>query len=374
MRIGYEGKKAAINLTGIGNYSRRCVNSMVACGHQVMLFVPSRRRKEAISQINSGVELIEPPRYLRHGLLYELWRIWLSCSDIQHRNAEIFHGLSNELPFGISRCKKCRKVVTIHDLIFLTHPETYKRSARIILKKKTRYACRVADKVVTISQRTKEDLISYYGIEAEKITVIYQSISPVYFQPVLPAQIASVREKHQLPEKYVLCVATLERRKNQECLVRAMRHLDTTIHLVLAGKPTPYQDYLVQLAKEQQVDHRVHILNHIPAEDLPAIYHGAHLFAYMSLYEGFGLPVAEALACGIPVVAATGSCLEEAGGPHSIYIGPNDHESLAKELTRISQDPSLYSQMSINGKAYAQQFNDESMGASLLALYQKLLS
>lgn len=374
MTLGFDGKKAVLNLTGIGNYSRRCINSLAGLrpADELLLFVPDRRNEAALSALTPRVRLVSSPLPLKKGLFYELWRNFLQWKTIRQHGVDLFHGLSNELPFFITR-SGCKTVVTIHDLIFLHHPELYSAIQRRILLWKTRYACRVADRIVAVSDMTKRDLVAYYGCHPDQIDVVYQSYDAAFNAPCTAEQLQQVRQRYQLPERYLLCVGTIERRKNQEVLVRALSSL-TDMHVVLVGRRTPYQDKLATLAAQLGVSSRVHILNKVSNADLPAIYQSAFLLGYMSLFEGFGIPIVEALASGVPVVAATGSCLEEAGGPDAVYLAPDDEAGFVSTVSQLLADEPRRQQMIAAGRAYVERFSDEALGRNLLHVYQKLMA
>lgn len=374
MRIGFDAKKAVTNFTGIGNYSRRCLSAL-AEGYpeeQLLLFEP-RHRNDAYIPDKGNAIAVMPPRGLGHGLFYEFWRCRLVCAELRRRQVDVFHGLSNELPLGIHR-SGVRSVVTIHDLIFLRHPETYGWLARHILTFKTRYACKHADCILAISEATKRDIVELYGVPESRIRVVYQSIDSIYWQPVDEDLKAEMRQTYALPGRFVLCVGTVEQRKNQLLVVRALPSLPRDVHFVIVGRATPYQDELLREAESLGVAARLHIYNNVPTHHLPAFYQLAAVLCFMSVYEGFGLPVAEALASGTPVVAATGSCLEEAGGPYSLYVAPDDADGLQRAVSRILDDDRLAADMRDKGRQYAVRFSDVYHGQALMRIYQSLMN
>ena len=178
---------------------------------------------------------------------------------------------------------------------------------------------------------------------------------------------------YRIPTRYILCVGTIEPRKNQLALVRVLPMLCEKIHLVLISKPTPYQHIIEEEAHQLGVQEQVHILNQVPNRDLPAIYQGSTLFAYLSFFEGFGIPVLEAVTSGVPVVAATGSCLEEAGGPDSIYCNPSDLTQIADMLNELLTHPAHTARMIQTGLKYAGAFTESLVTRQLLSVYNQLL-
>lgn len=374
MGIGFDAKKAVKNLTGIGNYSRRCINavSRLQPDTELLLFAPAKHNAKAVEQIVAPHIMVEPSGPMRRSsIIYELWRNFTQWREVRRRHVDVFHGLSNELPFFIGHAG-CRTVVTIHDLIFLRYPHIYSWLGRQILHVKTRYACHHADRIIAISECTKNDIMRFYGIPENRIEVIYQSIAPQFFEPVDDADVDTVLKHYGLKRGYVLSVGTMERRKNQQQLIRAAKALPDGVQVVILGKSTPYQRELERLVAELHVEDRVCLLNGVSNDHLRIFYHGASVAVYTSLFEGFGLPVVEALASGCPVVAATGSCLEEAGGWSSVYVSPDDPQQLAQALTSLLADPDRRAKMSADGLKYARQFRDDAMAECLLRLYSKL--
>lgn len=356
MNLGFDAKKALRNFTGIGNYSRRVIRALSKHSqHDLTLYGPKKHCPEALAQLPT-LKIISP----HWG--YELWRTMVLPKVLRQNQTDLFHGLSNELPFGIDH-QKTTSVVTLHDLIFRLYPETYSWSQRLILNIKTRYACQKADKIVAVSECTKRDLMRLYHVPKEKIEVVYQSIDPSYHQPL--------NEPRPVPYRYVLCVGTIEKRKNQLVLVKALAEMEPDLHLVLIGKATPYQKALVEEASLLGVTNRLHIENHVDDTLLRQYYAHAIAFLYMSRYEGFGIPVAEALAMGIPVIAANSSCLQEAGGPDSIYLDPEDHYGVAQAIMSLTNDPSLRQTIIEQGRTYVKRFNDATLADDLCQVYEE---
>jgi glycosyltransferase involved in cell wall biosynthesis len=283
---------------------------------------------------------------------------------------DIFHGLSGELPVGISKTG-VKSVVTIHDLIFLRYPEYYKSVDRVIYTRKFRYACENADKIIAISECTKRDIISFFNVPEEKIAVVYQGCHPDFGKKVTEEKKQEVIEKYKLPSSYVLYVGSIESRKNLLVAVKALHGVDPEVHLVAIGKQTPYQDEVERYVMQANLSERVHILNRIPFADLPACYQLASVFVFPSFFEGFGIPILEALNSEIPVIAATGSCLEEAGGPGSVYVDPVDEQKLAGQINRILSDNAVSHEMIEEGRKYAQRFNDEVLASDTMKIYER---
>lgn len=371
MNIGFDGKRAANNFTGLGNYSRSLIGHLAARFPQHHYFVYSPRLKDA-PQISSffqraGIFLKLPQQ---SGISF-LWRSYGVVKQLLADQVTIYHGLSHELPFGLQRTP-IRSVVTIHDLIYLRIPGDYKLMDRLIYDLKGKYACRHADRVIAISARTKQDLVELYGLNPDKIEVIYQSCDDA-FKQAAPADLkAEVQSKYQLPEQFMLNVGTIEPRKNLLLAVQAMVSIPEKVKLVVVGKRKAYARLVDQEIARLGLEGRVIFLKDVPFSDLPVIYQLASVFVYPSCYEGFGIPVIEALFSNTPVVAATGSCLEEAGGPDSLYVHPEDAPALASAVNSVLERPELAAQMRRKGLMYVQKFDAGVLAAQLMECYRNL--
>lgn len=374
MRIGFDAKKIVTNLTGIGNYSRGIIHALAEHypDNQYILFAPNKWNERCISRLQPHASITFAYPRCTWSLAQEWWRCHGITKDIVRNRTDIFHGLSNELPSGIRRTG-CKSVVTIHDLIFLRYPHTYDPIARQILKAKTLYACRKADKIVAISQCTKQDIIKFYNIPKEKIKVVYQGCDPIFYRTTSIDEIQAIQKRYGLPSNYLLCVGSLEQRKNQLSILQSLALANNDIHLVLTGKPTKYQTVIEERIKSLGLQQRVHILNNVLNPDLPAIYQGATAFIYLSWFEGFGIPVLEALVSGVPVIAATGSCLEEAGGPTSLYCNPFDYQQIAAYINELTRDRKKREDMAVSGKEYAKRFSNQLIAQQLHSIYQQLM-
>lgn len=336
MKIGFDGKRAVQNHTGLGNYSRYVIEALQEYypENKYLLYAPKRKDNPRLRIIleNSNIEMRLPvSHWWKH--LPSLWRILGITDDLIADDIAIFHGLSNELPLNICKQHKVKTIVTVHDLIFRRLPECYPAIDRWIYDYKFRKACRNADLIIAVSECTKRDIISDYGISPDKIKVIYQGCDPSFAMQVSEKDKNEIRKRYSLPMKYILSVGTIEERKNALLAVKALRGLPEDCHLVLVGRETSYVTKIKAYVKEYDLGSRVHLLQGVPFSDLPAIYQCAEVFVYPSRYEGFGIPILEALNSRIPVVAAVGSCLEEAGGPHSLYVKPDDTEGLIHAIS-----------------------------------------
>lgn len=371
MRIGFDAKRAFNNRRGLGNYSRETLRILttLAPEHQYYLFTP--RIDPGIGfECPDGARLVTTQA--RGTWPQSLWRTFGIAKEAKRLELEVYHGLSHELPFGIEKTG-IRTVLTMHDLMFLSHPGFFSHFDRTMYRKKYLHSCRVADRIVAISEQTRRDLLEWTDTPNEKIEVVYQGCHPRFRQPITEEAKQQFREHHHLPEAYLLNVAAFEPRKNQLILLKALETRRFDIPLVIAGQKTPYLETLRQYAREHGLEHRICWLPNLPGEALPALYQSATAFAFPSLYEGFGIPVVEALASGLPVIAATGSCLEESGGPDSLYCSPTDETEWAERIAEVVENEAKRNTMIQQGLAYSERFSDQAIHRKLIQIYQNLI-
>ena len=371
--IAFDGKRAVLNYTGIGNYSRLAIESLLPLlptDTHLDLYTPRIKENPRLAPLlaNQRVSL-RTPDTLAGRLLPQLWRSNGLTAQLRRDRPALYHGLSNELPLGIER-SGIPSVVTIHDLIFERHPEFYHAPDVAICRKKFRYAAEAADRVIAISRRTADDLQELYGIPGDKIRIVYQGCSPLFFRTPSPEAVA----KHQRRfGTYIIGVGTIESRKNQLLTLHALAQLPSDVNLVLVGRQTAYAKRIAAEARKLGLSNRLTMLSGVTMAQIPALYAGATIAAYPSFYEGFGIPMLEALACGTPLVAATGSCLEEAGGPGALYVDPTDVDAFAAAARRLLDSSSLRQEMVHRGQQYITRFAPEKFGQGLVNVYNELL-
>ena len=304
--------------------------------------------------------------------MHSLWRTFGITKEAGKRHLDLYHGLSHELPVGIEKAH-IPTVVTMHDLIFIRHPELYSFFDRKSYKTKYLRSCRVADHIIAVSQQTKNDLMELWQIEEDKISVVYQGCHPHFCKQVTEEQKETTKKKYKLPEFYLLNVGAIEPRKNQMLILKALKAGAIDMPLVIAGRKTEYIAELKQFITQQQLENRVILLPNIDFNDLPALYQNAFLFIYPSQYEGFGIPIVEALQSGLPVIATKGSCLEESGGPDSRYVSPNDATELAEQIMIVANNNELRNSMIERGKNYAMRFSDHAIANNMMQIYKNLI-
>ncbi|WP_195374805.1 MULTISPECIES: glycosyltransferase family 1 protein [Parabacteroides] len=376
MKIGFDAKRILYNKTGLGNYSRFVVNSLSTHfpNDEYKLYSPGKGVESLHNQINPVPSVsFRYPNKFTSKLFPSLWRSNAIVHDLKEDQIDLFHGLSNELPLSISNTD-IPSVVTIHDLIFIHYPQFYKYIDRSIYNYKFKKACQAANRIIAISDMTKNDIIETYKITEEKIVVVYQGCDKSFQQTVTQEKKEDIRKRYNIPSHYILYVGSIEERKNLLLIVRALHQLNRDIHLIAIGKRTPYTDIVEAYIQENHIQQQVSILNNIPFEDLPGFYQMADLFIYPSFFEGFGIPIIEALHSNVPVIAATGSCLEEAGGPDSLYVEPNDVNDLSEKIFWVLSTPSQANLMKNAGKEYVKRFTDQQIADDLMEVYRNILN
>lgn len=374
MIIGFDGKRAISNMTGLGNYSRLVVESLAEAypENKHLLYVPKLKENPRLSKINSmhNVEYHLPSP---QGFKGSLWRTFGITNNLKGDKVDIYHGLSNELPLNI-RSAGVHSIVTIHDVIYRRLPHCYSAIDRMLYDYKYGHSCRNADRVIAVSQRTKIDVMEFYGVDEDKIDVVYQGCDDSFKNILSVAELEATRKRLRLPDKFILQVGTVEDRKNLQLTVRALSALPSDVWLLAIGRDrNGYMGKVKDIAAKLGVADRIMWRHDISFADLPAVNQLAEAVSYPSLYEGFGIPILEALESETPVVAATGSCLEEAGGPGSIYVAPDDAASLSQALNAILEKKINVAEMIAKGKLHARKFTNSTMAERLMEVYQKVL-
>ncbi len=363
LKIGFDAKRAFHNDSGLGNYSRTLLEgiSQFYPNLQCILFNPRK------SQRDWGKDFqVVMPEFPYSLLPSAIWRSWGVSREKFFAQLDIYHGLSHELPWGIENFSG-KLVVTIHDLIFLKEVDSFPLIDRITYKKKILYACRVADKIIAISQQTKRDLVNLLGVDESKISVIYQSCSPLYYDNA---------QEYEKKSNLLLYVGAFRQRKNVLNIIRAFAQVAERIkdyRLILAGSGrADYLDKMHSLITSLHLNERVIITERPTQLELRQLYRDAKLFIYPSRYEGFGIPILESLFSGTPVIAATGSCLEETGGDGALYVHSEDTSQLGKYIVDILQNRELWQQLVIRGLGHCEQFRLENTTRNLVEFYQSL--
>lgn len=383
MNVGYDGKRAFQNRTGLGNYTRSLITilSRYFPQFQYTLFAPKKTDLFATAANKNILTVVPKSKFYK--MFPSLWRQGGMVKDIKNAQMEIYHGVSNELPRGIENIP-VKTVVTVHDLIFERFPETYHFEERYVHRWKIKRACKVADAIIAISKQTKEDLVNLYGINADKISICYQSCNPLFEKIISDSEKAAIKKKYGLPERYFLFVGSIAPRKNLVSICKAMILIKdkTNIPLVIIGNGKKEKAEVKALMKVNEMADRLIFLNELPvsaessfstAADFPAIYQQALALVYPSIFEGFGLPILEALWSKLPVICSNTSSMPEVAGEAALYFSPLDDEMLANHLLAVSTNEVLVADLSNKGFKQAQKFTAENYANNIVKVYKSIL-
>ncbi len=371
MNIGFDAKRAFLNTSGLGNYARTLIKSLNQYypENHYTLFTTKQSENDFQKHISTKKNIsIQEPQSFIDKKLRSRWRTYGISEILEEQHMDVYHGLSNELPFNINKFKG-KKIVSTHDLIFLRFPKLYPYIDRKIYNKKFRHACDVSDTIIAISEETKRDIEKYYFIPESKIKVIYQSCDELYYQEQTVEHIQQVKKKHLLPEKYLLYVGTIEERKNLLTIVKALKKVKD-IPLVVVGTKKSYYQKVKEYIVSNKLQDRVIFLKNVENCDLPVIYRKADLFIFPSLFEGFGIPIIEALTSKVPVITSKGGCFPEAAGPDSIYIDPTNSNELAEQINFLLNSENERIQIANKGFDFAQKFHPKHVSEQLMDLYK----
>jgi glycosyltransferase involved in cell wall biosynthesis len=357
---------------GIGRYAESLARALISCQPGRFSLFYNRGRDTRPPEGLEGV----PAATVRAG--YKPWRmaVWFGqLAGVGFNrlvpDAELFHATEHLLP----PLRGVPTVLTVHDLIFRLFPEHQKRLNYWYLNATMPLYCRRAGAILTVSECSKRDLVAGYGLDPAKVTVVYEAAAPE-FRAVSTIAVEEVRQRYGLPERFLIHVGTIEPRKNLTRLVEALQILRdgglTLPLVVVGGKGWLYDEFFHRL-ESLAVRDAVHFPGYVPAADLPLLYNAATLAVVPSVYEGFGLPVLEAMACGTPVIASQASSLPEIGGEAAVYFDPYDVEAMAGAIRAVWTDTEGRIEMRQRGLVQAARFSWERAAAETLAVYQTLL-
>ncbi len=360
---------------GIGRYVRELVTALAhvdAPENRYRLFVAGAGRKP-LPEI-PGAQFEWKPVSLTPSWLARLWgRARLPFPvELFTGNVDLYHATDFVLPPTRS---KTRTVLTVHDLSFLRVPETASPGLRQYLENVVPRSVQRADHVLADSEATRQDLISYYQTDASKIEVLYSGVDS-RFRPITDqAAINRVRQHYGISNRpYVLSVGTVQPRKNYPKLIEAVSRLkQSELCVVIVGGKGWLEDPIYASIRQLGMQERVIFAGFVADDDLPAIYSGSLCMALPSLYEGFGLPVLEAMACGVPVITSNLSSLPEVAGNAGILVTPTHLEEITNALERVTTDSALRESMVAKGLLQAQKFSWEASAQQLKRVYDQLL-
>lgn len=384
MKIAFDAKRAYQNATGLGHYSRTLISSLATFypGYHYYLCAPRLTDRFDISNF-AHIENIVPKGFFSKKFT-SVWRSNWIKKDLQKKDINIYHGLSNEIPVGIQKTA-IRSVVTIHDLIFERYPEQYNWTDVQIYRKKCKNACENASHIIAISRQTKEDLTNFYKISEDKITVCYQSCNPAFAETVSEDEKNRIKRLYQLPDHFFLYAGSIIERKNLLNICKALHIAKGKLNmpLVVIGDGRNYKKLVKEFITQNNLKEQVIFLSETEAAktspgyrssaDFPAIYQLSAGVIYPSFFEGFGLPVVEALWSKVPVITSNISCLPETGGDAAYYVNPFSSEEIAEAMIKLASDETLVREMKEKGWLHARNFTPQKCAADVRQVYLRLL-
>lgn len=353
---------------GINTYIYNLLRQLarLASGHRYSVFLSERRFVEPRLRLYySGWQTRRPAVRI-------LWEQLVLPLALRRAGVDLLHAMAFVAPLY----EACPFVLTVYDLSFLHYPQLFRPLNRHYLRLFGRRSARRARRVLTISESTRQDVVRAWNVPPERIDVTYCGVDPA-FRPLSAEELDAFRHQRGLPEHFVLFLGTLEPRKNLDTLLEAYalwcQAQPSAPALVIAGAKGWYFQHVFASVERLELSQRVHFAGYVPIAELPAWYGAADLFVYPSQYEGFGLPVLEAMACGTPVITSDRSSLPEVVGEAGCLVPPDDASQLAKSLRQVWNDGDLRQAMRESGLARAAQFSWEQTARQTIACYERAL-
>lgn len=371
MRIGIDATPLPARPAGAGTYILQLIQALADSneGHDLIVFV--QRSRSNLFQDNPSrrfmvVPVSDMPPALR--LIWEQVSLPRLCRDHQ---LDLLHSLHYTSPAR----SPCLSVVTFHDMTFFMYPQLHTLSKRVLFPIFIRSSARQANALIAVSEATRQDAIRLLKIPPEKITTIPNGVA-AHFHPLTDqVQLEACRQRYSLPKDFILYVGTMEPRKDLPLLIRAFQRLvqeDTSHHLVLVGRQGWMVGELGKTIKQFQLEPFIHTTGYVPYSDLPMIYNLARVFVYPSIYEGFGFPPVEAMACGTPVIATSIPVNRDHIGEAGLLLPPGDEDSLFDNLSRLIKDRQFREELSARGIQRSKAFSWRKSALSTMEVYSRL--
>ncbi len=362
MRIGFDAKRIFQNATGLGNYSRSVVKNLAEFypENEYFLFTPTMKNIMPFN-MQANTHMV-----VGRG---SVWRSFGIRRDIVRHHVDVFHGLSNEIPFTL-KISNIHSVVTIHDLIFERFPEYYPGVDRKVYDLKSKFAGRHADMIIAASHSTKNDIVDFYGIDPARIQVIYQSCDDIFY--TIQEADPSLLHNYNLPENYILYVGSVTERKNLLNVCKAYLQIEPQkrVPCVVVGNGKAYAEQVKQFIAENKLERWFIFHENVPTEHLPHVYRKAMAFIYPSLYEGFGIPILEAMVSGCPVITSDISSLPEVAGNAALYFNPVHTEDIADKINKIIAGDGLRDTLRARAAERIHLFDKRILTDALMEIYK----
>ena len=363
MKVGIDASKISISQkTGTENYSYNLIRELISLDktNEYMLYLREDPPEFVTASPNATFKKIPLPR---------LWTQAGLASEVLFNPPDVLFIPAHTMP--VVHRPGLKTVVTIHDLGAEFLKEYHQFPQKIYLNKSTEFVAKFATHLIAVSEATKNDLMTKLGVSPDRITVVYEAWDRELFHVPTRSEIQSVRSKYRLDNDFLIFVSTIQPRKNLERLIEAFAKARIGLDLVLVGKPGWLSESIYLAPQKFGVSDRVKFLGHVPNQDLPGLYGGSKALVFPSLYEGFGIPVLEAMACGTVVLTSNSTSLPEVGGEAAYYVDPNDTDSIKNGIEEIVTKDKIRHQLLLNAIKQVQKFSWEKAAKETLKVLEK---
>lgn len=371
MKIGFDGKRFYNNHTGLGSYSRTLFHNLITLypEQEYLLFV----HQKFFNKSPYAYEIYKSKTFVSDAPRHDIWRTKGMSDDIANEGLHIYHGVSGEMPLGLPA--QVRRVVTIHDLIFMRHSEWYPYFDRLAYEKKAKYAVQHADVIIAVSEQTKADICELLKVPEEKVQVVYQTWGKAFNHVLRLEYLSYARKKYALPDDpYILFVGAITERKNLQVVCNALLMPENEdVPLVIVGEESAGFEKFEEFVEDNKLKGRVYIYHNIPWYEMPTFYQLARCTVYPSLYEGFGLPVIEAMRCGITAITSNNSSLKEVGAQGAVLVDPTNVEELGHAIHKVMTDQEYYNKLREEAQRFVMNFHPRKVTQQIMDIYQSLV-
>lgn len=381
MHIAIDGRTIVQSRTGVGVYAERIVRSLLQIDpdNEYTLFLV----EDDASLAGANLKKVMITGYTRIGP-NRFWENFLLPRYLKKHKVDLYFSPAYVLPIlhksrdRGSPADGAKFVVTIHDLVGFIYPKTFTLKMRMWQRLFVGNAVRVANRILADSEATKRDILKFFDLPPETITVVHLPVGEQFRRILDPGTLENVRTKHHLPDRFILYVGTLEPRKNVGRLAKAYSFLSKDIRdrysLVLAGASGWFSTEIIREIEALGMEDRIRMIGYVDQQTLPSLYSLASLFAYISIYEGFGAPPLEAMACGTPVISSNTSSLPEAVGDAGVLVDPYNVDEITAQLQRLLTDDSLRIRLSKAGLERVKRFDGAEKAREVLGIFEEVIA
>lgn len=371
IRIGIDATPLPPQPVGAGNYIIQLIRALATskAEFEFVIYAQESGRELIAAPLSPNLEWVIVPDQSPGIRL--IWEQAFLPKVVKKSGVQILHSLHYTRPMNLS----CASVVTFHDMTFFLFPQLHTYFKRIFFPLAIRQSARKADALIAVSESTRQDSIRLLRISPNKIHTVRSGINEEYHLITEPSLLEACRQKYNLPEKFILFVGMVEPRKNLPLLLNVYAKLALQVDcppLVVVGRFGWMVEDIFQQVRKLNLQNKIHFTGYIPGQDLPIVYNLAQIFVYPSIYEGFGFPPLEAMACGTPVITSAVSAMLEHVGDAGMLVPPQDEEALLQAMLSVLTDRVLHQQLSIKGQAQAKQFTWQRTAQETLNLYRQI--